>query len=315
MQVVDSVLELVGATPLVRLGRLAAGLPAEVLVKLEYYNPGGSIKDRAALACIEGAEREGRLKPGDVVVEATSGNMGTGLAIACAIKGYRMVAVMPETMSQERQQMLRALGAEVVLTPVTGQERGLVTLDDYYKATDKAAEIARERGGIWVDQFHNPHNLRAHVEGTGREIWEQTGGKLDVFVAMAGSAGTAMGVARVLKEHNPRVRIVIGEPENSAVIAGHPPGQHRLQGVGAGFVPPFYEARLCDELITVSDEEAQEAARALAQREGIFAGYSSGANVAAALKIARRAQPGQTIVTMINDTGLKYLSTDLFRDA
>ncbi len=311
-KVMDSILELVGQTPMVRLGRLAADLEVEILAKLEFTNPGGSVKDRAALWAIEGAEREGRLNPGGVVVEASSGNMGTGLAIACAVKGYQMVVVMPETMSEERRHMLRALGAEIVLTPITGQTRGEVTLEDYYLATSKAAELAEERGGIWINQFENPHNLRAHYEGTGREIWEQTEGCLDVFVAMAGTAGTAIGVAQALKERNPRIRVIIGEPAASAVIAGGPPGGHHIQGVGAGFVPPFYDPELCDGLVTVSDEEARQGARQLARQEGIFAGYSSGANIAATLKVAPEMKPGQTLVTMINDTGLKYLSTDLF---
>jgi len=313
--IADSVLELVGRTPLLRLGRLcqAEGIESEILVKIEYFNPGGSHKDRAALYMIEGAEREGRLKPGGVVVEATSGNMGTGLAIACAIKGYQMVAVMSETMSEERRMMLRALGAEIVLMPVTAESRGQVTVEDYNQATAKAAEIAEERGGIWVDQFHNRHNPQAHYEMTGREILDQTDGQLDIFVNMVGSAGTAMGVARALKEHNPRIRVIVGEPATSAVIAGNPPQAHRLQGVGAGFVPPFYDPQLCDGLITVSDDEAAGMARKLARLEGVFCGYSSGANVAAAVKVARAEGPGQRIVTIINDTGLKYLSTDLFR--
>lgn len=313
-KIVDSVLDLIGMTPMVRLKRLGAGLPGEILVKLEYFSPGGSVKDRAALWCIEGAEREGLLKPGDVVVEATSGNMGAGLAIACAIKGYHMVAVMSETMSEERKQMLRTLGAELVLIPVSADEKGKIALKDYELATNKAAQIAEERGGLFVDQFHNPYNLQAHYESTGREIWEQTDGRVDIFVAMAGSAGTVMGVARAIKERNPKIKVIVGEPATSAVIAGNPPGEHRIMGVGPGFVPSLYDPKLCDGLITVTDEEAKIVAQMLARKEGIFAGYSSGANVAAALKLARQAEPGQVIVTIVCDTGLKYISTDLFTD-
>jgi cysteine synthase A len=305
---------MIGSTPLVRLSRLAAAydLPAHVLAKVEMVNPGGSHKDRVARKMIAMAEREGRLLPGGVVVEASSGNMGTGLAIACLVKGYHMVVVMPETMSEERRRMLHALGAEIVLTPVTGSERGKVTLEDYHLATGTAARIAEERDGIYADQFHNPANLAVHYEETGPEIWDQSGGEVDAFTAMVGTGATLIGIARALRERNPEIRIYAGEPATSAVLSGQPTGEHRIQGIGSGFVPPFYDSGLVTGVVTVTDEEAREGARSLARHEGIFCGYSSGANIACALKLACQMAPGETIVTLVFDTGLKYVSTDLF---
>lgn len=312
-KIANSVIDLIGNTPLLRLNKVTRGLPAEILVKVEIFNPGLSIKDRSALGMIEGAEKRGLLKPGSVVVSQTSGNLGTGLAIVCAAKGYHMVAVMSETMSEERRQMLRALGAEVVLVPAGSPTRGVVTKEDYIRAKEKAAEIARERNGFWVDQFENEDNPLTHRETTGKEILEQTDGKLDAFVAAVGSAGTAMGVAYTLKQYNPKIKVVVVEPATSAPISGGPVIGHRIQGIATGTVPKFYDPNLTDEVITVTNEEAEEMARRMAAEEGLFAGYSSGANVAAAVKVARTMAPGQRIVTIVNDTGLKYLSTDLYR--
>ncbi|MHB9144598.1 MAG: cysteine synthase A [Symbiobacteriia bacterium] len=312
-KIANSIIDLIGNTPLLRLNKLTQGLQAEVLVKIEIFNPGLSIKDRGALGMIEGAERRGLLKPGSVVVSQTSGNLGTGLAIVCAAKGYHMVAVMSETMSEERRQMLRALGAEVVLIPAGSPIRGVVTTEDYTRAKAKADEIARERNGFWVDQFENEDNLLTHRRTTGPEIIEQTDGQLDAFVAAVGSAGTAMGVAYALKKFNPKIKVVVVEPATSAPISGGPVIGHHIQGIATGTVPKFYDPSLTDEVITVTDEEAAETARRMAAEEGLFAGYSSGANVAAALKVAKNMPAGQRVVTVVNDTGLKYLSTDLYR--
>lgn len=310
--IAENIIDLIGNTPLLRLNRLTDGLNVEVLVKVEIFNPGLSIKDRAALGMIEGAERRGLLKPGAFVVAQTSGNLGTGLAIVCAAKGYRMVAVMSETMSEERRRMLQALGAEVVLVPAGSSVRGVVTTEDYTRAKAKAEEIARERNGFFVNQFENEDNLLFHREHTGREIINQTDGRLDAFVAAVGSAGTAMGVAYTLKKSNPLIKVVAVEPATSAPISGGPVVGHRIQGIATGTIPKFYDPDLTDEVITVTDEEAAETARRMAAEEGLFAGYSSGANVAASLKVARTMAPGQRVVTIINDTGLKYLSTDLY---
>ncbi len=311
-KIADSMADCVGNTPLVRLSRLFGPTGVEALAKIEFYNPGGSVKDRAAFRIIQEAEKKGILKKGMTVVEATSGNMGTGLAIACAIKGYKMVAVMPETMSLERRHMLRSLGAEVYLTKVTGEQKGKITIDDYYEITGIAKKIAGERGGFWADQFNNFGNLLAHYEGTGREILDQTDGRLDVFVAAVGSGGTLIGAAKAIKEHNPKIKVIAVEPTSSSVLQGGEPGQHKIQGVGAGFVPPFFDAKFVDGYVSVTDEECRVAAQRLAKEEGIFAGYSSGANIAASLKVSNTMKKGEILVTMINDTGLKYLSTDLF---
>lgn len=309
-----SVLATIGRTPLVALERLGAGLPGLVLAKLEYFHPGHSIKDRIALRMIEDAEQEGRLRPGQPVVELTSGNTGTGLAIVCAVKGYPFYAVMSEGNSVERRRMLRALGANVVLVPQVGGARpGRVSREDLAAVEERAAALAEELGAFRPDQFGNRSNVGAHEE-TGQEIWEQTGGRVDAWVASIGTCGTFVGVARALKRHNPAVRCYACEPAVAPVLAGKPITctRHRLEGTGYAFVPPQWDPALCDGYLAVTDEEAIEATRRLATVEGIFAGGSSGANVCAALALARQAAPGQVIVTTCNDTGLKYLSTDLF---
>jgi len=313
--VLPSVAATIGQTPLVALDRLARGLPGRVLAKLETVNPGGSVKDRIALGIIEAAERDGRLKPGGTVVELTSGNTGIGLGIVCAVKGYRMVAVMSEGNTLERRRMLEAVGAEVVLVPQAGRPRpGQVSGADLEKVEQKTRELVKRLKAFRPDQFLNPDNVAAHEHGTGREIWEQTKGRVDAFCALVGTGGTFVGVARALKARNPAIRCYAVEPASAPVLAGkrvrNP--RHKLQGGGYAFVPPLWEPACCDGFLTATDAEAVRLARRLGREEGICAGFSSGANVIAALRLARDAKPGETIVTVIADTGLKYLSTDLF---
>jgi cysteine synthase A len=310
-----SLLDAIGNTPLVELKRLTRGLPGRVMVKLEYYNPGGSIKDRVALRIIEDAEKAGLLKPGDTVVELTSGNMGIGLAIVCAIKGYRMVAVMSEGNSPERRRMLRAFGAQVELVPQVGGPRpGQVSREDLEMVEKRTQELIEELGAYRPDQFRNPSSVYAHEYGTGEEIWRQTRGKVDIFVAMIGTGGTFIGTTKALKKHKPAVRCIAAEPANAPYLAGGKitTTRHKIQGVGYALTPPLWEPELCDGFITATDDEAIETARRLAAEEGIFGGFSTGANVACALKLAREAKPGEVVVTVAPDTGLKYLSTDLY---
>lgn len=308
----EDVLDLVGGTPMVPLRRILPKGAATVLAKLEYINPSGSLKDRIALHMIEEAERRGDLKPGMCVVEPTSGNTGAGLALICAMKGYPMIAVMPEAMSAERAGLIRAFGARLVLTPCRSKKPGMFGKEDIDRVIEKAQEIAAHRGFYMPNQFENPDNPAAHA-ATAREIWKQTGGRVDAFVMGVGTAGTLMGVGRWIRKHNPRLRLVAVEPTGSAVLSGCEPGPHKLQGIGEGFIPAIYRRELVDEVARVSDEEAKAGACRLARHEGILAGYSGGANVMAALKVARRLGSRKTVVTMIPDTGLKYLSTDLFR--
>ena len=309
-----SVLEVIGNTPLVALDRVGAGLPGRVVLKIEGMNPGESIKDRAARQCIAEAEADGRLRPGGVVVELTSGNMGAGLAIVCAVKGYRFIAVMSVGNSRERVQALRALGAEVDLVPqAPGGVPGQVSGDDLALVEERAQALVKTLGAFRPDQFHNPANPRAHELTTGPEIWAQTGGAMTHFCAIVGTGGTFLGIARALKARNAAVHCYAVEPEGSQVIAGRAVTnpRHKLQGAGYAAVPPQWDAALCDGTLAIADGEATETARALAAREGIFAGFSTGANVAAALRLARDAAPGSLIATIACDTGLKYLSTDL----
>lgn len=315
---VDSLLDLVGNTPVVELGRLGAGLPGRVLLKLEGMNPGGSVKDRAALRCLEDAERRGELRPGGTVVELTSGNMGIGLAVACAVTGYRLVAVMSEGNSPERRRVLAAYGAEVVLVPqAAGGVPGQVSGEDLALVEARTRELVRERNGWRPDQFHNPSNPAAHEATTGPELWDQAGGRpgaIWAFAAIVGTAGTFVGVARALKARDPAVRCYAVEPAGAPALAGRPitaPG-HKLQGAGYAFVPPAWDPALCDGTLAVTDEEAIATGRALARREAILGGFSTGANVAAALRLAAEAPTGATIATIACDTGLRYLSTDLY---
>lgn len=309
-----SVLDVVGQTPLVALDRLTAGLPSRVLAKLESANPGLSVKDRAALQIIDDAERAGRLKPGDTIVERTSGNMGTGLAIAAALRGYKLVVVMSAGNSLERQRAIRALGARVVLVPQVNGAPGQVTGDDLKRVEVVTDELTAKLRAFRADQFKNPSSVKAHFTGTGPEIWKQTGGLVDVFVSMVGSSGTFTGVSRYLKGRNPRVKCVVVEPVAASILSGKrkKPGRHKLQGVGYMEVPQLYDPTLVDEFISIGDAEAMKTARALAKTEGILAGFTSGANVAAARRIATRSKKALNIVTVVTDSGLKYFSTDLF---
>jgi cysteine synthase A len=311
-----SVVDTIGKTPLVALERLCEGLPGLVLAKLESYGPGQSVKDRIARRMVDEAEHAGLLQPGGALVELTSGNTGIGLALIAAVRGYRFYAVMSEGNSLERQRILRALGAEVVLAPQAhGYRPGVVTGEDLLLVEQRAAELTAELDAFRPDQFGNPGNVAAHAETTGPEIWEQTGGRVDCWVASVGTGGTFIGVAQALKSRRPAVRCVAAEPASARILAGCEVTSpaHQLQGTGYNLVPPQWDAALCDGFIGVTDEAAIETARLLGTREGICAGFSSGANVWAALQLAREAREGEVIVTLCPDTGLKYLSTDLFQ--
>ncbi|MBE3581206.1 MAG: cysteine synthase A [Thermoanaerobacteraceae bacterium] len=304
MRVAENITELIGQTPVVKLNRLA-GEGAEVWVKLEFFNPGSSVKDRIALSMIRQAEEEGRLKPGDTIVEPTSGNTGIGLAMVAASRGYRIILVMPETMSIERRKLLAAFGAEFILTPGTEGMRG---------AVEKAQELVQENPQFFMpQQFDNPANPAIHRETTAREILEQMGRRLDAFVAGVGTGGTITGVGEVLKKELPRVQVVAVEPAASPVLSGGQPGPHKIQGIGAGFVPKVFNRGVVDEIITVGNEEAMETSRRLAREEGILVGISSGAAVYAALQVARRLGKGRRVLAIAPDTGERYLSTELFK--
>ncbi|MEX5285263.1 cysteine synthase A [Selenomonas sputigena] len=308
-KVYDSVTELVGGTPLLRAGNFSKrnGSGADILVKLEYFNPAGSVKDRIALAMIEEAEREGALKPGSVIIEPTSGNTGIGLASVAAARGYRAILTMPETMSVERRNLLKAYGAEIVLTDGSKGMKGAIA---------KAEELAKETPDSYIpSQFTNPANPEMHRRTTGPEIWEATGGKVDYFIAGVGTGGTVTGVGSYLKSRNPAVRVVAVEPQDSAVLRQGKAGPHKIQGIGAGFVPETLDVQVYDEVIAVSNDDAFRCGREFARTEGALVGISSGAALAAALEIARRPEAkGKTIVALLPDTGERYLSTELFND-
>lgn len=315
MPLCQSVLEAIGQTPLVALDRLGAGLPGRILLKLEFLSPGGSIKDRVAVRMLEDAEARGQIRPGGVVVELTSGNMGIGLAVACAVKGYRMIAVMSAGNSPERCRILKALGAEVELVPqAPGAVPGQVSREDLALVEARTRALVEELGAFCPDQFHNPNTADAHEWATGPEIWEQAEGKVDYFCATVGTAGTFVGIAKALKRRNPLIQTFVVEPEVAPVLANRPirSTRHKIQGTSYAMVPPLWDPALCDGYLTVSDKEVIETARALARCEGILGGFSTGANVAGALQIARRAQRGQIIATVAPDSGMKYLSTDLY---
>lgn len=306
-KIANSVLELIGNTPMVELSRLAtdAGAVARVVAKVERNNPAGSVKDRIALAMVEAAEADGRLKKGATIIEPTSGNTGVGLALVCAMKGYKLILTMPETMSIERRRLVAAYGAQVVLTSGAEGMKGAIA-----KATVLNAEIA---GSAILQQFENPANPHRHYCTTGEEIWRDTDGNVDIFVAGVGTGGTVCGVGRSLKEHNPRVQVVAVEPASSPVLSGGKAGAHKIQGIGAGFVPANYDAAVVDEVVPVGDDEAVATARLLASREGLLVGISSGAATYAALQIAKREENrGKTIVVLLPDTGERYLSTVLY---
>jgi cysteine synthase A len=300
----EDIVAAVGYTPLVRINKLGSG-KAEILAKLESKNPCGSVKDRIAKYMIDAAEEQGLIKADTVIVEPTSGNTGIGLAFICAAKGIPLILTMPESMSIERRKLLQVFGARIVLTPA---ERGMSG------AIQKAEEIlAGNPCAIMLQQFKNPANPQAHRETTAREIWVDTDGHIDILVSAVGTGGTLTGCGHVLRAKNPRLRIVAVEPKDSAVLSGNKPGPHRIQGIGAGFIPDVLDMKLIDEIIQVSNEDALQTAKALAAREGILAGISAGANVWAAVQLSHRPEhKGKTIVTFICDTGERYLSTDLY---
>lgn len=302
-----SLTQLVGNTPLLELTAIekSEGLKARVLAKLESFNPGGSVKDRVALAMIEDAEAKGRLKPGAMIIEPTSGNTGIGLAWAAVVKGYHLVLTMPDTMSIERRKLLAALGAELVLTPGSEGMKGAIAMAEKLQAENP--------GSLIMHQFDNPANPEAHTRTTAQEIWRDTDGHVDIFVAGVGTGGTLSGTACGLKEHNPAIEAVAVEPETSAVLSGQSAGAHKIQGIGAGFVPGNYDPSVVNRIIKVSDDHAMEAARLLARTEGVLAGISSGAALYAAVQLAKiPANEGKTIVVLLPDTGDRYLSTPLF---
>ena len=305
--ILRSVLESVGRTPLVELRRMGSGLPGRIIVKLEARNPGGSVKDRIGLAMIEAAEKEGRMKPGGTIIEATSGNTGIALAFVAAAKGYKLIVTMPETMSKERVSLLRYLGAEVILTAGEKLMRG---------AVDAAtAMVGKTPGAVMLNQFTNPANPEVHRKTTAPELWEQTDGLIDVFVAGVGTGGTITGVGEELKKRRPSMKVVAVEPAKCAVLSGGAPAHHLIQGIGAGFVPQILNRSVIDEILTSTEDEAFENARRLAREEGISSGISAGAAVAAALKIAAREEmKGKLIVVMLPDGGERYVTTPLMEE-
>lgn len=307
MAVYNNILETIGGTPLVRLNRLTEGKKAEVLVKVESFNPANSVKDRIGKAIVDAAVAAGELKPGGTIVEATSGNTGIALALAGATLGYKVILTMPETMSNERKVLLRAYGAEIILTPGAAGMQG---------AVDKANEIlAQTPNSILASQFANEANPKVHEETTGPEIWADTDGKVDAFVAGVGTGGTVTGVGRFLKSKNPDLHLVAVEPADSPVLSEGHAGPHKIQGIGANFVPDVLDRELLDEVLTVTNEDAIETSRKLAKEEGLLVGISAGANVFAALKLADRPEfAGKTIVTVGCDFGERYVSTVLFED-
>ncbi len=302
--VYTSLTQLIGKTPLLKVSGFEGQL-ATLLLKLECFNPGGSVKDRVALAMIEDAEKKGVLAPGATIIEPTSGNTGVGLAWVGTVKGYRVVLTMPETMSQERRSLLKALGATLVLTPGSEGMKGAIA----------KAEALRDStpGAVILGQFVNPANPAAHERTTGEEIWADTEGRVDIFVAGVGTGGTVSGTGKALKKHNPAIQVVAVEPESSAVLSTGIPGKHQIQGIGAGFVPETYDADVVDCILTVSDDDAMAASRSLSAKEGLLVGISSGAAFAAALRLSRRKEnEGKTIVALLPDTGERYLSTSLY---
>ncbi|WP_337468490.1 cysteine synthase A [Hallella sp.] len=302
-----NITDLIGHTPLVELSKFSAlqGLDTPIIAKVEFFNPGGSVKDRVGLAMIEDAERKGTLKPGATIIEPTSGNTGVGLALASAVKGYKLILTMPETMSVERRNLVKAYGAHVKLTPGKDGMSGAI----------KAAEALRQSipGAVILEQFENPANPRKHYETTGVEIWNDTDGKIDIFVAGVGTGGTISGIGKYLKEQNPNVKVVAVEPASSPVLNGGPSGAHKIQGIGAGFVPKTYDASVVDEVLDIAGDDAIRAGRQLAQNDGMLVGISSGAAAFAAAQLAKRPEnKGKTIVALLPDTGERYLSTVLY---
>ena len=307
MNVADNIIELIGSTPMVKLSKATNPYDADILVKLEYFNPMSSVKDRVGVAMLEDAEKKGIIKPGATIIEPTSGNTGIGLAFACAVKGYHLILTMPETMSIERRMILSALGAEIVLTEAYSSMVG---------AVEKAKQLNKEIPGSWIpDQFSNPANAQIHRETTGPEILRDTDGKVDLFVAGVGTGGTLTGIGEVLKAHNKDTKIVAVEPFKSAVLSGKQAYPHRIQGIGAGFIPDVLNQEIIDEILCVIDEDASKYAHLMAKNEGILTGISGAANVWAAVELAKRPEnAGKTIVTVLPDSGERYLSTWLYED-
>ena len=305
MKLYKDISQVIGNTPLVKLNRLIPGNGAEIYAKLEFFNPMSSVKDRIAKNMIETAEKAGKLKPGGLIIEPTSGNTGLGLAMIAAAKGYKLIISMPETMSVERRMMIEYLGAEIFLTPGAKGMTG---------AVEKAEELMKEHPGAYMPaQFDNPANPDAHKKTTAEEIWADTEGQVDIFVAGVGTGGTITGVGTVLKERKPGVKIIAVEPDSSAVLSGDKAGKHAIQGIGAGFIPSILNRNVIDEIIRIKDEEAIDTAKKLAKLEGIFSGISSGANVLGALKVAARPEnAGKKVVVIICDTAERYLTTALF---
>ncbi|MCT2535300.1 cysteine synthase A [Aquibacillus koreensis] len=304
MRVANSIAELIGETPIVKLNRTADADGADVYLKLEFMNPGSSVKDRIALAMIEAAEEQGHLKEGDTIIEPTSGNTGIGLAMVAAIKGYKAILVMPDTMSMERRNLLRAYGAELVLTPGADGMKG---------AIKKAEEIQKENGYFMPQQFNNPANPDVHARTTGKEIVSQMGDQLDAFVSGIGTGGTITGAGKVLKEHFKDIKIYAVEPEASPILSGGNPGPHKIQGIGAGFVPEVLNTEIYDGVITVSNDEAYAAAREAARKDGLLGGVSSGAAIHAAKKVAKELGKGKKVLAVIPSNGERYLSTPLYQ--
>ena len=308
MKIYNSIQGTIGRTPLVRLNRIAADVPAEILAKLEFFNPLGSVKDRIASAMIAEAERQRRIGPRSLIVEPTSGNTGIGLAFLCAAKGYRLCLTMPDSMSVERRKLLRHLGAELVLTPGAEGMGGAIA--------EAEAIVARSDDAYMPNQFENPANPMAHRESTAREIWEDTEGRVDILISGVGTGGTITGVAQVIKAKNPEFKAIAVEPAGSPVLSGGAKGPHKIQGIGAGFIPAVLDRGVIDDVVTVSNEDAFETARRLADREGLLCGISSGAAVWAALQVGTRKQnAGKRIVVILPSTGERYISTPLFQEA
>ncbi|MFA5117716.1 MAG: cysteine synthase A [Candidatus Omnitrophota bacterium] len=305
MKIADNITKLIGNTPLVRINKLSQGSGATLAAKCEFFNPLSSVKDRIGVAMIDDAQNKGLIKKNTVIIEPTSGNTGIALAFVCAARGYRLILTMPDTMSLERRQLLKTLGAEIVLTPGAEGMSGAIR---------KAESLARETADSFMpQQFKNPANPKIHRETTAEEIWRDTDGKVDILVAGVGTGGTITGIAEVIKARNPQFQAVAVEPKDSPVLSGGKPGAHKIQGIGAGFVPEVLKKELLDEIIQVSNDDAAETARRLAKEEGILAGISSGAAVFAALTVAKRQEnKGKLIVVILPDTGERYLSTNLF---